>query len=162
MDAIRLVEARSDADYATARRLFLEYAAATGGHVCFQSYDAELDGLATWYAAPSGCLVLAFAGEREVGCVALRARGSGEGELKRLYVRPEARGGGVGRLLTEYILERARTAGYRRIVLDTLETMVAARGLYESLGFGPRAATPPDAIPGVRYMELCLVTPARQ
>jgi GNAT superfamily N-acetyltransferase len=161
MDAIRLVEARADADYASARVLFLEYAEATGGHVCFESYDAELGALASLYGPPQGCLLLALVGASPVGCAALRPRTHAEGEMKRLYVRPEVRGRGVGRLLAEGIVERARRAGYQRIVLDTLETMSAARGLYEALGFGPRTVPSADAKPGVRYMELSLVTAAR-
>ena len=160
MDAIRLVEARLDSDYATARALFLEYAEATGGHVCFQSYDAELDALPSMYGSPGGCLLLAFAQDREVGCVALRPRAPGEAEMKRLYVRPEARGRGVGRLLAERVIERARAAGYQRIVLDTLETMVAAQGLYTELGFRSRSVPPADPKPGVRYMELSLASTA--
>jgi ribosomal protein S18 acetylase RimI-like enzyme len=156
MDAIRVVEARSGADYATARDLFVEYAAATGGHVCFQSYADELDALPSMYGPPQGCLLLAFAGAGALGCVALRPTAPGQCEMKRLYVRPEARGAGVGRMLTERLLERAAAAGYRRIVLDTLESMAAARGLYRSLGFAPRILPAADRQPGVAHMEMSL------
>lgn len=162
MDTIRLVEARSEAEYAAARALFLEYAAAPGGHVSFQSYDAEFDALPTMYGPPRGCLLLALRGDREVSGVALRPHAGGDGEMERLYVRPESRGTGLGRLLTERIPERSQAARYRRVVLETLEKMVSALNLYGALGFGPRSVPATDPQPGVRYMESSLVSTARR
>ena len=52
-----------------------------------------------------------------------------------LGVDPEARGEGVGRLLMEGAVDEARRAGKRRMTLGTTERMVAARGLYEAMGF---------------------------
>jgi GNAT superfamily N-acetyltransferase len=58
-----------------------------------------------------------------------------EAHIRMLGVDPEARGEGVGRLLMEGAVDEARRAGKRRMTLGTTERMVAARGLYEAMGF---------------------------
>jgi len=55
--------------------------------------------------------------------------------LRLLATRPAARGQGIGRALAEACLARARGLGAREIGLHTAPFMVAARALYESLGF---------------------------
>jgi GNAT superfamily N-acetyltransferase len=58
-----------------------------------------------------------------------------EAHIRMLGVDPQARGEGAGRLLMEAAVEEARRAGKRRMTLGTTERMVAARGLYEAMGF---------------------------
>ena len=62
--------------------------------------------------------------------------------LAELYVAPERRGQGLGRALMESALEVAREEGADYMELGTAETDVAARGLYESLGFSNREGKP--------------------
>jgi ribosomal protein S18 acetylase RimI-like enzyme len=62
--------------------------------------------------------------------------------LAELYVVPERRGQGLGRALMEAAIELARGEGADRIELGTSEDDVAARALYESLGFSNREGTP--------------------
>ena len=63
--------------------------------------------------------------------------------LAELYVVPERRGQGIGRALMAAAMEVARGEGATRMDLGTSEDDVAARGLYESLGFNNREG-PPD------------------
>ena len=98
------------------------------------SLDDELAHLTDRYG-PEG-LLLAYSGERPVGCVVLCRRDPESAEIKRLYVDPAARGTGVGRALAAAAISRAGAAGYRRIVLDTHRSRLeAAYGLYRALGF---------------------------
>jgi ribosomal protein S18 acetylase RimI-like enzyme len=58
--------------------------------------------------------------------------------LAELYVVPALRGNGLGRALMEAALEHARDRGADHMDLGTSEDDVAARALYESLGFHNR------------------------
>lgn len=143
---------------ALVRQLFGEYADGLGVDLRFQGFEAELAGLPGKYAPPEGRLLLAWAdGQEAVGCVALRAIGEGACEMKRLYVRPQARGLQLGRQLAERICSEARAAGYRRICLDTLPSMAAAVGLYESLSFRPIEPYVFNPIPQAMFLGLDLV-----
>lgn len=55
--------------------------------------------------------------------------------LRFLAVEPSARGRGLGELLTHVCLDRAREQGARYLALHTAPGMIAARRLYERLGF---------------------------
>ena len=153
-----LTEAVGAADFAAARVLFREYAAGLGVDLCFQGFEIELDSLPQIYGAPEGCLLLARAGERPVGCGALRQLVADEiCEMKRLYVRPEARGTGLGRILAESLIARGRSLGYAVMRLDTLAHLTAARELYRSLGFVEIAAYYDNPLRNVVYLELDLL-----
>ena len=62
--------------------------------------------------------------------------------LAELYVVPPRRGHGLGRVLMEAAIELARGEGADYMDLGTAETDVAARALYESLGFSNREGKP--------------------
>jgi GNAT superfamily N-acetyltransferase len=62
--------------------------------------------------------------------------------LAELYVVPDRRGQGLGRALLEAAIEVARREGADRMELGTSEADVAARGLYERLGFSNREGHP--------------------
>jgi ribosomal protein S18 acetylase RimI-like enzyme len=74
--------------------------------------------------------------------------------LAELYVAPERRGEGLGRALMELAIEEARRAGADHMDLGTSEDDVAARGLYESLGFTNREGRPDGPIMYVYEREL--------
>lgn len=62
--------------------------------------------------------------------------------LAELYVAPTARGRGLGRALMNAAIELARAEGADYMDLGTAENDVAARALYESLGFSNREGKP--------------------
>jgi ribosomal protein S18 acetylase RimI-like enzyme len=62
--------------------------------------------------------------------------------LAELYVVPAARGHGLGRALMNAAIELAQGEGADYMDLGTAETDVAARALYESLGFSNREGKP--------------------
>ena len=74
--------------------------------------------------------------------------------LAELYVVPERRGQGLGRALLEAALELARAEGADHMDLGTSEDDVAARGLYESLGFVNRERPPDGPVMFVYEREL--------
>jgi ribosomal protein S18 acetylase RimI-like enzyme len=162
MRPIRILEARSDRDYGTARALFEEYARTLGADLCFQGFAEELESLPSMYGPPGGCLLIAWRDGRAVGCVAMRTLEPGVCEMKRLFVTREARGMGLGKELASAIVERARTSGYRTMVLDTLRSMVEARVIYRSLGFVQRAPYYANPLPDVAFMELRLDVGTRE
>lgn len=144
------------ADLSDARNLIEEYASAIDIDLGFQNFFRELEVLDDVYRPPGGCLLLARRDDTAVGCVALRPFRSDVCEMKRLYVLPDARGAGIGRALAEGAIRRARRFGYRTMVLDTLESMTAARGLYRSLGFRKIPPYYDNPIDGAVYMALDL------
>ena len=94
-----------------------------------------------------GDTIVLLAGEGPDGLAVLRFRPAIWAEtiecyLAELYVVPERRGQGLGRALMEEAMEVARAEGATYMDLGTSEDDVAARALYESLGFSNRGAGP--------------------
>lgn len=154
---IALVTADTAALIDCARSLFREYAASLGVDLCFQNFEAELAALPGEYAEPAGVLLLALVDGTAAACVAMRRLRevdyANACEMKRLYVRPAYRGFGLGRMLAERLMDLATQAGYSCMLLDTLDDMEAARGLYVTLGF---EAIPPyyfNPIAGAHYLK---------
>jgi len=143
-----------------ARLLFREYAETIGVDLCFQNFEAELAGLPGEYAAPAGALLVALLDGQPAGCGALRSLRDVDYpnacEMKRLYVPRAFRRFGLGRLIAQQLIDLAMQAGYSTLLLDTLDDMEAARGLYASLGF---EEVPPyyyNPIPGAHYLKVDL------
>jgi ribosomal protein S18 acetylase RimI-like enzyme len=88
--------------------------------------------------APDGLAVLRF--RPAIWSTAL------ECYLAELYVIPDRRGLGAGRALMEAAIDLARSEGANYMDLGTSEDDVAARGLYESLGFNNREGKPDGPI----------------
>ena len=154
---IKLITPESPEDWQETRLILREYAASLNVDLDFQGFDAELDGLPGVYEPPGGLMLLATVDGAIAGSGAFRplldADYPNACEMKRLFVRPAFRRFGLGRILAQALMDRATEAGYSAMLLDTLDDMEAARGLYESLGF---ETIPPyyfNPIPGAHYLK---------
>jgi GNAT superfamily N-acetyltransferase len=161
---IHIEEAEGAEALDAARVLMREYAAQLGVDLCFQGFEAELDGLPGEYAAPGGVLLLATVDGALAGCGAFRPLPevdyANACEMKRLFVRRAFRRFGLGRLLAQRLMDLAVQAGYSTMLLDTLDDMEAARGLYVTLGF---EEIPPyyfNPVPGAHYLKVELDQPS--
>lgn len=93
--------------------------------------------------AEGGTVIVAEAEGAVVGCVVYFPAGSsslgifedGWASIRMLSVDPEHRSLGLGRLLSEECVARAQRGGAEKVALHTGEQMVAARRLYERMGF---------------------------
>jgi putative acetyltransferase len=152
--AFHYFEASQPAHYEAAVVLIKEYMAFLQEDLCFQSVDAELNNLPAMYSGGTGSLLLCQANDGQyAGMVAIRPKGEGICEMKRLYVRPAFQGHGIGRTLSEMIIERAQVLGYQTMVLDTLERLHPALKLYTGLGFERTSAYYQNPLNGVVYMS---------
>jgi ribosomal protein S18 acetylase RimI-like enzyme len=139
------------------RAILRDYAASLTVDLSFQHFEEELAALPGEYVAPGGLLLLALVDGAVAACGAFRplidVDTPNACEMKRLFVRPAFRGFGLGRMLAQTLMDRASEAGYSAMLLDTLDDMEAARGLYESLGF---SEVPPfyfNPLPGAHYLK---------
>lgn len=160
---IEIVAAQSAEELQHVRALMQEYADSLKVDLCFQNFEAELAGLPGEYAGLAGALLLALVDGQAAGCVAMRQLPESDHvnacEMKRLYVRRAFRKFGLGRLLAQQLMDLATQAGHSCMLLDTLDDMEAARGLYETLGF---YEVPPyyfNPIAGAHYLKVDLDAP---
>jgi putative acetyltransferase len=160
---IALLSADTPERIEAVRALFREYAGGLDVDLCFQHFDAELASLPADYAAPAGALLLATVDGEIAGCGALRPLPDADYpnacEMKRLYVRRPFRRFGLGRVIAQALMDHAQAAGYSAMLLDTLDDMEAARGLYASLGFQDIPPYYFNPIPGAHYLKADLGAP---
>jgi GNAT superfamily N-acetyltransferase len=83
--------------------------------------------LATTDGKPAGLVVFRF--RRRLNFATF------QGWVSDLYVRPSFRGRGIGRVLMQAVIEEWRLRQGHALTLETGYSNVAARGLYEELGF---------------------------
>jgi putative acetyltransferase len=84
---------------------------------------------------PGGAFVVAWLGERPVGCGALRPLEPGIGELKRMFVEKDVRRQGVASRVLGKLETIAREFGYHTLRLETGLRQPEAIRLYGSAGF---------------------------
>ncbi len=94
-----------------------------------------------------------------VGMGGLRQLPSGNGEIVRVYTRPEYRGQGYGKKILEHLIEDSKKRGFKFLNLDTGVFMKSAQSMYLAHGFTPcepyeGAEPPPQLFPYWLYMQL--------
>ena len=107
----------------------------------------------------AGDTLVLLAGDGPDGLAVLRFRAAiwssgAECYLAELYVTPASRGRGLGRALMEAALSEARARGADTMDIGVDEPDLAARRLYESLGFTNRAGGPDGPLMYVYEREL--------
>lgn len=114
-----------------------QYAAELGWDATFEELVAGIVGEYATRRDPSRERAwIATLDGRRVGCVFCVAGDEATTAVLRiLLVDPAARGRGVGRALVDTCLRFAGEAGYDRMTLWTNSVLVAARRIYESVGF---------------------------
>ena len=141
-----------------ARELLQEYADSLDCRVYLPNISQELQNLPGEFAPPRGALLLVWVDDVLAGCCAMRALDDsdhiGSAEMMRLYVRPAFRGLGLGKNLAQEILYCAAQAGYACVLLDTLDSIEAARQLYEDLGFYEIEPFYNSPVSGAHYLKV--------
>ena len=156
--SIRLAESHDD--YRVFTDLAHEYLDSLGFEVGFQDVDLEMAEAQNRYGESgrgAALLVVDRAGA-VVGIAALRDLGNGACELKRMYIKPCHRGSGIGRRLCEAAICVAQRLGYQVMRLDSMQRMIAASRLYESLGFRRIQPYTINSLPDAQFYERELVT----
>jgi len=135
MPNIRISEAKSGADIAAVREIFLEYLGFVerylGQDLSFQGTDIEFADFPQTYDV----LFLARLDGMAVAACGVKPFKPGICELKRLYCRPAGRGHNLGLKLSTAALNKARSLKYTTIYLDTDHGLTHANAIYEALGF---------------------------
>lgn len=157
-DEVKIVIAASHQEFEDVRTLFQEYANAINFDAGFKNFQAELDSLKTRYTAPDGCLLLAYTGDKAVGCIAFLKMQPDIAELKRFYVQPEFRRFKIGAKLLEFAISNARKLHFHHLRLEVIPTLIKAKQLYASFGFYPIEPYQDVEMAGTAYMEKTLLT----
>ena len=126
-----------------------------------EEHDSEMLGDPEGYILrPGGHIVMAFVGERAMGCCALipvrPGVYPGVYEVAKMAVSAESRGRGIGRKVLEATVAQARAMGATLLKLETNSKLTNAVHLYESIGF---RHLPPEPSPYSRanvFMEMAL------
>ncbi len=107
----------------------LEQQTETAAHWSEREYDA------LFAAEAPQRIALVATEDPEIRGFAIARCGIGEWEIENIVVAVEHRRRGIGSRLVREILRAARDAGAPSVLLEVRESSVAARQLYEQLGF---------------------------
>ncbi len=154
---MQYIAAQLPQHYESAIELIKAYLVFLGEDLSFQNIDEEYMLLPAMYGPPNGSIIICKTDDgKATGMVAIRNKGNGTCEMKRLFVLPTYNGLGIGKKLCLCIIEKAQQLGYKKMVLDTLERLQPAYHLYKQLGFIETDAYYPNPLRGVVYFEMQL------
>jgi len=116
--------------------------------LCISDHRGDAQTIAKWLANKTPQNFVSWIGDDDNFCVVAEAPerllGVGllhrSGELRLCYLSPGAQGQGLGKAIYLALEEKAKAWGLKKL---SLESTVAARSFYESLGFRPAGAAKP-------------------
>ncbi len=119
------------------------YAQEYGWDERFEALVAKIvaEFVASYNPTRERCWIAEMGGEI-VGCVFVVQADETTAKLRLLLVEPKARGSGLGTRLVEECIRFARRAGYHKLLLWTNDVLVAARHIYQKVGFTLTAQEP--------------------
>ena len=88
-------------------------------------------------------VIIAYDGDRAVGCAGLKPYSDSDAEVKRVWVEAEYRRRHIAEEMMARIEQRARERGFLRTVLQTRPVMTDAVALYRKLGYRRIGNYPP-------------------
>ncbi|GHB55597.1 GNAT family N-acetyltransferase [Persicitalea jodogahamensis] len=80
-------------------------------------------------------VVVAYDGDRPIGCGAIREYQPEKIEVKRMYVTPEGRGRGIATIMLNELENWAKELGYEYCILETGKKQPEAIALYKKSGY---------------------------
>ena len=95
-------------------------------HGYFKVWDGRGDDKEMW---------LATYGDKVISAGGFCRESKDTAKIKSVVTEDGYTGRGVARLMVTVLIDRCRCIGYKKIVLDTIETQVESRHLYQTMGF---------------------------
>lgn len=80
-------------------------------------------------------VIVAYDKSTPIGCASFKKYNTECAEVKRVFIRKEYRGKGISKRLMKLLERSAKEKGYTYFILESGEPLVAAMGLYYSIGF---------------------------
>ena len=97
--------------------------------------DYDLDDPDEFYKKQGGIFYVLEENHKIIGTIAVKNKGDGIAEIKRLYIEKKYRDKHYGSMLFDYALNFCREHGFKKIILDTWIRFNRAKSLYISRGF---------------------------
>lgn len=80
-------------------------------------------------------VVVAYDGDKPVGCGAIKKYSDAAAEVKRMYVLPESRGKGIAKRILDELEQWAAELGFSECILETGKRQTEAVHLYQNYGY---------------------------
>lgn len=80
-------------------------------------------------------VIVVYDGDQAIGCASFKRYDEVCAEVKRVFICDEYRGKGISRELMKRLENLAREKGYDYFILESGEPLIAAMGLYRTIGY---------------------------